>query len=279
MREHTSERTYIAYPSIREADMLHSKKLLRVLELREKINHSLYYPLNSIIYPGGVGLQPQRARINLLTLLFEVGVQGKTYDLITAKETDVRGKIFPVFEANKNKDLFVWYTHPVPEDDSITRQSILGYLAEVQIEQEDGSYLPEMRPTALDKSDYGVMDQLWIIEEWFFDRQRSVMDVRIVAMMPKGVISDKTIWGFWICYNDYRELLSKYEVFNTMNDAEHKTFDDIFFKRRFSSYIIAESNNYDNRLITDYLLGIEAVREGERIQDKLFKYEHDQWEY
>ncbi|PLX08609.1 MAG: hypothetical protein C0596_07065 [Marinilabiliales bacterium] len=68
-------------------------------------------------------------------------------------------------------------------------------------------------------------------------------------------------------------------MFNTFNDAEHKTFDDIFFKRKFTSYIVAETNVYDNRLIADYLLGIDAIREGERIQAELFKIEHDQWEY
>ena len=60
--------------------------------------------------------------------------------------------------------------------------------------------------------------------------------------------------------------------------AEHRTFDDIFFKRKFSNYIVAESNNYDNRLISDYLLGIDAIRRQKNTR-KIALIEHDLWEY
>ena len=132
----------------------------------------------------------------------------------------------------------------------------------------------------LEESDRGIMDELWVWEEWFFDKQRSVMDVRIMAMSFDGWKDAGTrVWPFWIAYNDYRPLFATYESFNTHNEAEHRTFDDIFLQRRFSSFIVAETNPYDNRLISDYLIGIEAIREGERIQEEMFKYEHDQWEY
>jgi hypothetical protein len=74
-------------------------------------------------------------------------------------------------------------------------------------------------------------------------------------------------------------LFATHETFNSHNEAEHRTFDDIFLQRRFSSFIVAETNNYDNRLISDYLVGIEAIREGERIQNEMFLKEHDMWEY
>jgi hypothetical protein len=105
------------------------------------------------------------------------------------------------------------------------------------------------------------------------------MDVRIMAMSFDGYTSEGRVWPFWIAYNDYRPLFATHETFNSHNEAEHRTFDDIFLQRRFSSFIVAETNNYDNRLISDYLVGIEAIREGERIQNELFLKEHDMWEY
>ena len=36
--------------------------------------------------------------------------------------------------------------------------------------------------------------------------------------------------AFWIYFPDYRPLFARYKVFNSHNDAEHRTFDDIFFK-------------------------------------------------
>ena len=45
MRENTVERTFVPYQNIREADAMYSKKILRVVELREKQNHPLYFPI------------------------------------------------------------------------------------------------------------------------------------------------------------------------------------------------------------------------------------------
>lgn len=271
-REHTPKREFVPYQSIREADAMYSKKVLRTLELKEKINHPLYFPLspNIIGYPGGN--QPQRARMSLLRLVYEIGILGNYLDNVTGNLVDAEddfSRRYPVYEANL-ENITTWWRTPIPIDEDITRRELLSYSIEDQGEFVNIPLLP---------ADYYQMDRVWMWEEWVFDRQRSVMDVRILALAFEGYVGGNRIFPFWISYNDYRPLFAKYEVFNTQNDAERRTFDDIFFKRRFSSYIVAETNPYDNRLISDYLLGIDAIREGERIQDVLFKFEHDQWEY
>jgi len=57
------------------------------------------------------------------------------------------------------------------------------------------------------------------------------------------------------------------------------TFDDLFIKRYFNSYIVQESNVYNNRTISQYLSGKEAMLESKRIEDKIFNMEQDLWEY
>ena len=47
------------------------------------------------------------------------------------------------------------------------------------------------------------------------------------------------------------KVLANAEVFNRQNDAERRTFDEIFHKRMFNSYIYKESNVYD-RTIAEY---------------------------
>ncbi len=281
MRENVVERTFVPYQNIREADAMYSKKILRVVELREKQNHPLYFPILRMTYPAGTGVQPQRSRVNFLWLVFNIGILGEKYDIRTGEMLDtVFGKKYPVYDLNPS-DITNWWRIPVEVDDP-ARENLLGYKERILVPDSinGGTYeitidtrVPDTRP----------MDQLWIWEEWVFDKQRSVMDVRIIAIAPDGWVTTtggfERVWPFWIYFPDYRPLFAQYEVFNSQNDAEHKTFDDIFFKRKFTSYIVAESNNYDNRLISDYLLGIDAIREGERIQEGLFKFEHDQWEY
>jgi gliding motility associated protien GldN len=282
-RETTVKRNVVPLPYIREADAMYSKKILRKLELKEKQNLPLYYPQMRMTYPGE--LQPQRSRVNLLTLVYEIGIKGKTYEKATGKEIDEDNidNRYPVYKLDV-EDLTNWWRTPIEKDDP-ERESLLSYLEEVKVEGENyeedkNDFSLELVPEELDEYSRTVMDELWVWEEWFFDKQRSVMDVRIIAMSFDGWKDSKTrIWPFWIAYNDYRPLFTTHETFNSHNEAEHRTFDDVFLQRRFSSFIVAETNNYDNRLISDYLIGIEAIREGERIQSEMFKVEHDMWEY
>ena len=283
-RETTVKRNVVPLPYIREADAMWSKKILRILELKEKQNLPLYYPQTRMTYPGE--LQPQRSRVNLLYLVYDIGIKGKTFYKATGKEiednesTDNR---YPVFKLDAG-DITNWWREPIEKDDP-SRDSLLSYEGTIKIadpysdDPDNPDYIEVAQKMELEESDRGVMDELWVWEEWFFDRPRSVMDVRIMAMSFDGYTSEGRVWPFWIAYNDYRPLFATHETFNSHNEAEHRTFDDIFLQRRFSSFIVAETNNYDNRLISDYFIGIEAIREGERIQNELFLYEHDQWEY
>lgn len=283
-RETTVKRNVVPLPYIREADAMYSKKILRILELKEKQNLPLYYPQTRMTYPGE--LQPQRSRVNLLYLVYDIGIKGKTFYKATGKEvednesTDNR---YPVFKLDAG-DITNWWREPIEKDDP-SRDSLLSYEGTIKIadpysdDPDNPDYIEVAQKMELEESDRGVMEELWVWEEWFFDKQRSVMDVRIMAMSFDGYTSEGRVWPFWIAYNDYRPLFTTYETFNSHNEAEHRTFDDIFLQRRFSSFIVAETNNYDNRLISDYLVGIEAIREGERIQNEMFLKEHDMWEY
>lgn len=288
VREHVTERTFVPYQNIREADAMYSKKILRVLELREKQNHPLYFPIVRITYPGTgldnegrpVKIQPQRSRVNLIYLMYNVGILGEQYSDITGELTLIDTvRRYPVYKLDA-ADITNWWRHPIEKDDEL-REHLLAYKEKILVPDGEGGTYEETIDSKLE--DTRVLDKLWVWEEWVFDKQRSLMDVRIIALAPDGwVVKDETVervWPFWIYFPDYRPLFARYKVFNSHNDAEHRTFDDIFFKRKFSSYIVAESNNYDNRLISDYLLGIDAIREGERIQEKIALIEHDLWEY
>ncbi|RYE22943.1 MAG: gliding motility protein GldN, partial [Sphingobacteriaceae bacterium] len=56
------------------------------------------------------------------------------------------------------------------------------------------------------------------------------------------------------------------------------SFDDIFMKRIFASYIVKESNDKDER-IKDYAQGIDKLYESEKIKKSLLNYEQDLWVY
>jgi gliding motility associated protien GldN len=124
-----------------------------------------------------------------------------------------------------------------------------------------------------------------LYEEWFFDKKHSKLDVRIIGLCPIYVAFDQAtgrtsrVRLFWVRYDDVRDLLSKNEVFNPSNDAQRLSFDDLFMQRRFSSYISAESNVYNDRPINLYTIGKDAMFEAERIKKEMADFEHDLWEY
>jgi gliding motility associated protien GldN len=83
---------------------------------------------------------------------------------------------------------------------------------------------------------------------------------------------------FWIYFPDARPYLAKAAVFNRHNDAERMSYDELFVKRMFSSYVYKESNIY-NRSITDYKKGLDVLLESEAIKEEIFVYESDLWHY
>ena len=113
------------------------------------------------------------------------------------------------------------------------------------------------------------------------------MDVRIIGIAPMAYAKNEAgeiregnirVPLFWIYYPEARKLLANAECFNRTNDAERRSFDDIFQKRLFSSFIYKESNVYDRR-IEDYKTGLNALLESEKIKDEITNLEHDMWEY
>ena len=157
-------------------------------------------------------------------------------------------------------------TDTVPIVDPNNPQRILRY--EVVTEEFDASEVMRIK----------------IKEDWFFDKQRSVMDVRILGVCPVRNLydDDGNYFGleemFWIYFPEARPVLAQSIVFNRQNSAEERTYDELFWKRMFGSYVYKEENVY-NREITDYASGMDALLEAERIKGELFEFEHELWEF
>lgn len=121
-------------------------------------------------------------------------------------------------------------------------------------------------------------------EEYFFDRQRSELDVRTIGFCPILEVYDQDgeFKGeqakFWIYYPSIRKTFATVEVFNPQNNSARMTIEDVFWSRRFSTYIFKESNTYD-RNIDDYKEGIDALLESQRIHEEIRDWEQDLWEY
>jgi gliding motility associated protien GldN len=256
VKEHIPNKKPVPYPYIREADVMWAKIIWRVIDLREKMNMPLYYPI-----------APIDNRLNLITLL----LYGIDNEGLTAYSPDDDLNEFKVQLTKESIDRNMGAendTVKVPDPNT-------GELIEKIIKYD--------RRT-------DQVKQVLVKEKWFFDRQHSTMQVRIIGVCPirmdrrtddAGNPTDevKRIPCFWIYYPEARNVLANHEVYNRYNDAQHISFDDFFYQRRFNSYISKESNVYSNRSVSSYASGVETLYESERIKDALFNMEHDLWEY
>ena len=126
-----------------------------------------------------------------------------------------------------------------------------------------------------------------IKEVWYFDRESSVMKVRILGVAPiQDVYDDDTGMFkyerpmFWVYYPEVREVLARHRVFNEFNDASPMSWYDLFEMRKFASYIYKESNVLDFRLKDFFPIdGVARLMESDKIKAELFNWEHDLWSY
>jgi gliding motility associated protien GldN len=140
----------------------------------------------------------------------------------------------------------------------------------------------EYDTTIVTQFDPTKVTRLRIKEDWYFDKQRSQMLVRIEAICPvmmtehEGQMVPTPL--FWVSYPQARKVLARALAFNPQNSAKRLSYDDIFIKRLFQSYIYKVQNVYDRR-ISDYASGVAALRESQRIQRKMFNFEQYLWQY
>ena len=84
---------------------------------------------------------------------------------------------------------------------------------------------------------------------------------------------------FWVYYPAARPLLAKHKAI-TLGDnwSANITWEDLFEKRFFASYITKENNVQDLRL-QDMYTGLDLLMESDKIKNELFNREHDMWSY
>ncbi len=261
----------IAYPPVRQADVMYYWTIWRTIDLREKINHPLYFPTE--------------VRGTWRSL-------GQTiFDAIDIGNTERTEGVLPVYSDEM-------CTYPYSREEIQGLISNVSTIAEIDEEGEEigtKELIIQFEPKEI--ISYNVK------EVWYFDKQYSTFRVQILEIEPiieyekpnnnssyyddenqedaedvKANMIKKRVG--YIYYNELRPFLAKQEVFNVKNQAARVSFDDLItWKRDFSSLIYKESNVYD-RDISDYIANSRDQRiESERITDKMRTFEHDLWEF
>jgi gliding motility associated protien GldN len=240
----------LEYDFVRQSDIYWQKRIWRVIDFREKMNLPFIYPK-----PGA-----------------------KFFEIIhRAAMTSEEG--LKMYSTGENDDQFL--SKGMYMDTAAFKTAFNG---------SDTSYIPDPNTGEIDtavivrKIDAEKVTKMRVIEDWFFDDESSTMQVRILGICPLYPMYTSSgqfvgeIPMYWLYYPDLRKVLTKYEVYNSRNDAKPMSWDDVMENRFFSSYIYKESNVYDRR-ISDYANGLDALLEGERIKQDIMDKEQFLWSY
>ncbi len=252
VREHNPTRKVIAYPYLREADVMWARRIWQVIDLKQKINHPLYFPIDE--------LENRKSLFDVMRIgLLEQG-SITAYGLGPTQDDDE-----------------FRYALGQTELDSMLKPVVLRYRDNLDTgEKEEVRSVEEV--TSKDVVAYKLK------EDWIFDKQRSERYVRIIGIAPITLRYSETgeVKGkkelFWLYYPECRYIFNNYDVFNTHNNSQQMTFDQLFQMRMFQGYVVKEDNVY-NRSIDPTWKGLDALMESERIKNELFIMEHDVWHF
>jgi gliding motility associated protien GldN len=234
------------YPNLRESDAAFVKRIWREIDIREKMNQYL--------------ASPKQRLIDIILNAVDAG-ELTAYDATDTKD-------------NVGGDTFSLPLGPGRARAKMSDSSVVDKF------DANGNKIGSSLQAGEFNADSVV--KFRIKEDWVFDRQRSIFEPRIIGIAPmikvKVGSTEDYQPAFWIYFPEARHIFAVKEVVSRNNDGTGLSFDDAFVKRIFTSYIVKESNDKDER-IKDYAQGIDKLYEAERIKKGLMDWELNLWQY
>lgn len=294
--EKVTEDKPLEYGYISDRDVLWSKTIWEKIDLKQKVNFPLYYPIRETMFSD--------TRKPLFKILVDAIKDGASENPSETAITQIYGS-----------DYF-------REEDQYKGEKALGLLKYTRIIDAGLSILDEYGIVGTEQQDLyiqrykdGTLDQhypadlisrldffietteitpsdisfYYIKGMWYFDKIQGEMRYRLLAIAPVGddvrtkgtSVESIPVEYFWIWFADARNALHEGKVFNKFNGSNQVTFDHLLNSRRFSSVIYKTENDYGDREIKDYIQNNATMQllEAERIREVIRNFELDLWNH
>ena len=247
-KDAVTERKIIPNLDYREADIKYSKRIHRIIDVRQKLNRVLTWDANPF------------------TRMLHLGVLNGDYTPYTSDS------------------LFTGSSYTLEE---VTKRGGIEQTIQIQDPEYPDDEFATIDTTISEPFEYYKITKIRVMEDWIFDFKHSTFKPRIIAISPlfenmvEGqILGEESL--YWIYMEEIRPDMANFELFNRTNDAARLSVEDFFQMRLFDSYVIKYSNQFDLSInqFEEYdgdNLGI--LLKGEEIKNDLFVFEHDLWEY
>ena len=251
----------LAYGYVDDRDILWSKTIWETIDLNERVNFPLYYPIDTV----DIGSD----RRSLYDVLMKNLKNGNLKD-VYADSYFTEKRNFSDLQATLQK----------------TDTTDFGYEQYNAGEQISAEYINRRDLTAADIQEYLIKGI------WYFDKRQGELKYRLLGIAPVAPdvnfidndamsMEDAKVALFWVWYPDAREFLHKAKVFNQRNSAQPISFDMLLNARRFNANIYKEDNVHGDREIKKYIAdnSLFQLLESKRIQEVIRDREQDMWAY
>ena len=259
----------LPYGYVGDRDVLLARKVWEVIDLDQRINFPMYFPVEDNIGDD------RRSLFSVLITAIKDGQLTEVYDdsYFTLKKTgdDIQSVFF--FKELNESGTDIMNQNPGKSEADLKAKGLL-----------TDEHYTTSELTGADVTKYKI------VGTWYFDKRQGEMKYRILGICPMAVdaltklrqgAEAEPIELFWVFYPGARDILHKAKAFNEKNSAMPITFDHLLNSRRFTAVIVREENVYGDRLIEDYMKDNSQMQllEAERIKDKIRNFEQDMWNY
>ena len=254
----------LEFNEVEENDILWSKVTYEYIDLNEKLNFPLLFPVNDE--------QNKIGRKSFWRVISEY--------IIREIDKDSTGASLEIY----NTDDFSKF-------DKLNSKEIRDLISYELVSRKTGTQTLYVKSNEI--GGYNIKGI------WYFDKKASELKYRLLGLQPVGANTEDLKSGvdnakrestyFWIWYPSIRNELNKHLVFNDRNNNNRISFDALLINRRFSSYIYKYDNIYGDRTIRDYIrqrqgedkfqYQLRLIMESERIKKEILDFEVDMWGY
>ena len=250
----------LPYGYIDQRDVLWSKAVWEIVDLDERVNFPLYYPIDT----NNIGSERRS--------LYDVLVKNMRNGNIDQVYAD---SYFTEKRSLDDMDASLVYR-------DTTDYGIEQFNAEGRV---DNEYIREFTLDAADIEEWRIRGL------WYIDKRQGELKYRLLGICPvagearskafedDGV--DSKVELFWVYFPAAREVLHNAKAFNRKNTAMPITFDHLLNSRRFNGIIYKEDNVQGDRAVNEYINdnALMQLLESDRIKDQIRNIEIDLWNY
>ena len=309
-----SDEEPLAYGFISDKDVLFSKTIWEEINLDERVNFPLYYPIDTLVVgkerrplvhfllkSALEGDYPVYNKDNLKDVLSIEDLEKKRKYRVIRAGTDENIGLERIINEAGNKEEFLLQKGVDIGEYANMDESLLN-------DDEYNEYESKMEELIFDNnllSEEEYSEEIFSYSDvvkyrlkgvWYFDKRQSDLRYRPIAIAPI-VITPRSkanmkefndpnmkpdyVELFWVFYPNARNFLHKALAFNDKNTSKPISFDHLINSRRFSGYIYKEDNVYEDREINDYISenALMQLLESQRIKEKIRNLEQDMWSY